>query len=276
MNKQCKTSAATKSSWEGKQWTRERKTKTKRRAKKTKNVQPKNSNKNIHLNAGDDDDALKWFGDWFCPLPDFPLLTCKQKRKSWQTSEKKQTRKQKQEKNRKRALPAAGDKCIKPPLHPGSGTATRVTVKLFGKLIFLTFNWAFDCLFYLRRSGRQEQKANRNGEKSRTQRAESREANRKWSEVEILNYLCSCIALCSSASLFLYCVLFSLLLFANFFDCFSSFGTSLYFLFSLLLFSLYVFLPLSLFTKALFTRRTGKDKGQVSRGIRKLTQIFGP
>lgn len=48
------------------------------------------------------------------------------------------------------------------------------------------------------------------------------------------------------------------------------------FCFLLLLFSLYVFLPLSLFTEALFTRHTGKDKGQVSRGIRKLTQIFGP
>lgn len=139
----------------------------------------------------------------------------------------KRKQKQKQEKNqkRKRALPAAGDKCIKPPSPQDQGTATRVTVKLFGKLIFLTFNWAFDCLFYL-----QEQKANR-----MAKRAESR----KCSEVEILNYLCSCIALCSSASPFLYCVLFSLslslsLLFANFFDCFSSFGTALRFVFTFL------------------------------------------
>lgn len=92
VGKQCKTSVATKSSWEGKQWTRERKSKTKtrrkRQAKKTKNVQPKKSNKNIHLNAGDDD-ALKWFGDWFCPLPDLPLLACRQTSKSWQASEQK-------------------------------------------------------------------------------------------------------------------------------------------------------------------------------------------
>lgn len=92
VGKQCKTSVATKSSWEGKQWTRERKSKTKtrrkRQAKKTKNVQPKKSNKNIHLNAGDDD-ALKWFGDWFRPLPDLPLLACRQTTKSWQASEQK-------------------------------------------------------------------------------------------------------------------------------------------------------------------------------------------
>lgn len=70
-------------------------------------------------------------------------------------------------------------------------------------------------------------------------RAERREQSRQCSEVEILNYLCSCIALCSSASLFLYCMLFSLslsvLLFANFFDCFSSFGTSLRFVFTFLI-----------------------------------------
>jgi len=54
--------------------------------------------------------------------------------------------------------------------------------------------------------------------KKKTKRAESSAA----SEVEILNYLCSCIALCSSVSLFFYCLPFSL--FANFFDCFSSLG----------------------------------------------------
>lgn len=46
----------------------------------------------------------------------------------------------------KRALPAAGDKCIK--IHNRMGKAA---VKLFGKLIFLTFNRAFNCLFSLGR-----------------------------------------------------------------------------------------------------------------------------
>jgi len=125
-----------------------------------------------------EENALKWFDDWFCCAFDCPFSGAGERvRRGFPAKQSPSGAKKAECSSWKRALPAAGDKCIK--IHSQMGKAA---VKLFGKLIFLTFNRAFNCLFSDR------QKVPRGQTKSKPS-----------SEVETLNYLYS-----------LHCVMFFL------------------------------------------------------------------